>query len=373
MTAPVQQPVVVRPESSPRRFLDAQRAFYRDDRNYVPPVTCAETWQVDRRKNPFFGHGEAEFWLAWRGNELVGRISAARDRMHDELHGDKVGMFGHFEARDQATTAALLDTAASWLSAHGATSLRGPIDLSTNYRAGLFVEGEPGPPALLMPHNPATYPGLLEACGLRKAKDLLALLMRATEVDIGRLERLSARLQSRTKARVRRLDVRRMQAEIEILWSLYNRIWEQNWGFAPMSREEFLYQAKDMKPLVRPELTGIAELDGEPIGFAIGLPDIGAAIRRCDGRLLPFGWWHLLRAPARVRTMRMLTLGVLREHRQAGIDALLLHSIIRDGLELGIHQCECSWVLEDNHAMIRVTEAIGGRVYRRYRVYERSL
>lgn len=365
--------VVIRPMHHPARFLDAQRAFYRGDPHYVPPITAAESWQIDPRRNPFFQHAEAEFLCAWRGNQLVGRISAARDRLHDEFCGDRIGMFGHFEAQDEAVARALLDAAATWLRAHGATAMRGPIDLSTNYRCGLLVEGQPGPPVLMMPHNPPHYGTWLSGYGLEKAKDLLALYVNDQSLDLDRVSRVVSRMQQKSQAVLRPVDLRRFDRECDVLWDLYHRIWERNWGFVPMTQDEFLAQAKDLKRVANPALLQIAEVQGKPVGFIVALPDTNVGAKACNGRLFPFGWLRFLRAMRTVRTIRVITLGVVPEQRKLGIEMLLMHAVIRNGLDVGFRACEASWILEDNRDMLGPLETLGHKPYRRYRIYEKSL
>lgn len=360
---------------SPRRFLAVLAAFYRDDPHWVPPLYLTDRKKVDRRRHPFFAHGEGELWLAHRDGAVVGRISAARDREYDRFHGEAQGTFGHFEAVDEASAHALLDTARTWLREHGATVMRGPIDFSTNYRCGLLIGGDEGPPVVMMPHNPRVYADWIESFGLAKSKDLVALLVTADQLEMSRYERLVARVLQRTPLRARRLDLRRFRSEIEIIWRLYHRIWERNWGFAPMSREEFDAEARDLKAVLVPDLTVVLEReeDGEPVAFAIGIPDVNLAIAACRGRLLPFGWWRFLRTLRGIRSFRTITLGVVPELRGTGVDAVLLERLIAQGLAAGYPRCEASWILEDNVAMLRPLITAGGREYRRYRVYETGL
>jgi GNAT superfamily N-acetyltransferase len=367
------QDLVVRAVPQPARFLDLQRGFYRSDPNYVPPMTSAEAWQLDPRRNPFFAHAETGFFAAFRGAQCAGRISACRDRLHDEFHGDRIGFFGHFEASDVAAARVLVDHAAAWCRRRGATALRGPVDLSTNYRCGLLVEGEPGPPVTMMNHNPPHFAEWLAACGLGKAKDLLALYSTAESIDLRRVDRIADHLRKKTSAVLRLVDLRRFDAECAVLWDLYHRIWERNWGFVPMAKDEFLLQARDLKRIAHPALLHIAEVHRTPVGFVVALPDANVGVRACNGRLLPFGWVRFLRAMRRARTIRTITLGVVPEFRRVGIELLLMHQVIRRGLDAGFRACEASWILEDNADMLSPLETLGHRPYRRYRIYEKSL
>jgi GNAT superfamily N-acetyltransferase len=362
--------IEIEPMNRPGRFLDLQRGFYRGDPQYVPPLTLGERWQVDPTKNPFFRHGEAEFLVARRAGRVAGRISASRDQLHDELHGDRVGFFGYFEAEDGEVARALVDRAAAWLHHRGATELRGPVDLSTNYRCGLLIDGEPGPPVFQMNYNPPVYAGYLESCGLVKARDLLALYAWTADIDLGRFKRLGDRVLRRTGAILRPI---RLGSDLPTLWQLYNAIWEKNWGFAPMSEGEFLHHAKDMKAIARSQLLQIAEVDGRPVAFAVSLPDVNMAIRACNGRLVPLGWWKFLRALKRVNRARTLILGVIPEYRKSGLDAALILRVTEEAARIGIIESEAGWILDDNLAMRRPLESIGFRPYRRYRIYTKPL
>lgn len=365
--------LVIRPLENPSRFLELQRQFYRGDPHYVPPLAKGELWQIHRQKNPWFQHGEAAFFVALRNGREVGRISAARDRLHDEFHGDRVGFFGHFEAADAEVAAALLQHAERWCKEHGADSFRGPVDLSTNYRCGLLVDGEAGTPVLMMPHNPAHYAGWIESHGMGKAKDLLALRATSESLDLPRIDRVVERLRAKSRAVLRRMDLRHFDREMHILWDLYHRIWERNWGFVPMSRDEFFAQSKDLAQVARPELMHIAEIDGAPVGFAAALPDVNRATFACNGKLFPFGWWKFLRALKQVRMIRVITLGVVPEHRKDGLQMLLMHAVISQGIAAGFNACEASWILEDNHDMLGPLKTLGHVPYRRYRIYEKAL
>lgn len=380
MTAPrkdLAADVAIRPVRSARQFLDLQRAFYRGDPNYVPPVTIAESWQLEPKKSPFFEHAQVECFAAYRGNECVGRISTTRDRLHDEFHGDAVGFFGHFEARDQAAAHALLRHAATWCRARSATALRGPVDMSTNYRCGLLIDGKAGPPVMMMPYNPPTYGDWLEGFGLHRCKDLLALHGTSESLDRPRMDKLTQRIEKRTGITLRRVQLNQFEHECRVLWDLYQRIWERNWGFVPMTEAEFLAQAKDLKKVVHPSLLHIAHAPaqegGGAIGFVLAIPDTNVGAKACNGRLLPFGWWKFLRAMKRKHLIRVLTLGVVPEYRKTGLDMLLMHRVMTQGIDAGFDACEASWILEDNHDMLGPLQTLGCTPYRRYRIYERPL
>lgn len=376
MTAPAKEPrptVVIRPLPHPARFLDLQRAFYARDPDYVPPVTAAEAWQLDPRKNPFFRHAEVGLFAAYRDNRCVGRVSTCRDRLHDEFHGDRIGFFGHFEATDESVAQALVEHAARWCRERGAEALRGPVDLSTNNRCGLRIDDGGGPPVMMMPHNPPHYAAWLESTGLQKAKDLLALWGTSEALDRQRIDRLAAHLQKRAQVTLRNVDMKRFDDECVILWDLYERIWERNWGFVPMPRDEFLAQARDLKRVAHPALLHIAEAGGKPIAFALALPDVNVGAKACGGRLFPFGWWKFLQALRKTHVIRVLTLGVIPEYRRAGIDMLLMHRVTTQGEASGFNACEASWILEDNRDMLGPLETMGFRPYRRYRIYQKNL
>ena len=376
MASPLKEPrtgTAIREVRSARQFLDLQRGFYRGDPLYVPPITTAEAWQLQRHKNPFFEHADVGLFAAFAGERCVGRISACRDRLHDDFHGDRIGFFGHFEASDESTAHALLAHAADWCRQRSASALRGPVDLSTNYRCGLLIDGQPGPPVVMMPHNPKHYADWLASFGLHKAKDLLALYGTEHSLDRARMDKLTERVTKRTGIAMRRVNLRDFANECRILWQLYQRIWERNWGFVPMTEAEFLANAKDLQRVSHPALLHIAERGDEPVGFVLAIPDTNIGAKACNGRLLPFGWWKFLRAMRQRNLIRVLTLGAIPEYRKTGIDMLLMNKVTSDGIDAGFGAVEASWILEDNRDMLGPLESLGCSPYRRYRIYEKQL
>lgn len=355
-----------------RRFLRMPWEVYRDDPCWVPPLMWERLRFLSPRHNPFFEHAEVALWLAEEDGRPVGRIAAVLDRHWIEYRGEAMGGFGMFESVARREVArALLERVAEWCAARGMRVLRGPFNLSTNHECGLLVEGFGMPPKFMMPYNPPYYAELLESCGFRKAKDLLAwrLDMSSTPDLEARLERLRGRL----RARVRRMDPRSFERDLEAAWEVYRDAWCENWGFVPPTEREFRYLAERLRRVVDPALALIAEVDGRPVGVCLSVPDLNEVLLRMRGRLLPWGFLHLLRWRRRVRSFRGLLLGVRREYRRRGVELLLQLETKREALRRGYREGEMSWVLEDNLPVNNALRRAGAVAYKRYRIYEREL
>lgn len=376
MTNPASSVVVapVETRADLRRFVDLPWSIYRDDPHWVPPLRRDVRAAFNPEKHPFHRHSEAQPYLARRGTEVVGRICAIRNRNHERLHEEAVGFFGWFECvDDQEVAAALLDAAAAWLRERGLTAMRGPTSFSTNETTGLLVDGDEGPPALLLAHNPPWYPALVEGYGLRKAKDLYAwhIVEGNWPEHMFRAEKIVAR---RYGTRIRTMDMSRFDEELLLIRRLYNAAWEKNWGFVPMTDAEMDHMAAELKPIIDPNLALFAETpEGEVIGFALALPDFNQVLHKLNGRLTPLGIAKVLVYKRRINSLRVLILGLLEEWRGKGIDAVLYLAIFRNGTAAGMHEADMSWILEDNHKMNAALERLGGRIYRTYRLYEAPL
>lgn len=356
-----------------RAFLRLPWHIYRDDPHWVPPLLVEQRRLLDRHKHPFHRHAEVDYFLARRGARVVGRIAAIVNHRHIEFHQEPVGFFGFFECTDDPAAAnALLSTAEEWLRARAMQAMRGPMNFSTNEECGLLVDGFDTAPMIMMTHNPPYYERLLEGAGLRRAKEMYAYLL-ADIREPDRLMRGVTRLAERSPALVRPIRMKELKREIERVREVYNSAWERNWGFVPMTEAEFDDMARQMKQIVDPELCLIAEVDGEPVGFALALPDFNQAIRHTDGRLLPFGIVKLLWHARRIDQVRVITLGVKPEYRRHGLDAMMMLRQYRRALELGYRRSEASWILEDNLPMRRILERLGWDIYKTYRIYEKSL
>jgi hypothetical protein len=364
-----------------RRFVDVPWRLFDAQRHpqWVPPLRIAVRDALDP-KHPFWRAADRELFLAVRDGRVVGRVAAIENRAHNAFHQDRRGFFGFFEAADDPeAVAALLDAAGAWLAARGLASMQGPMNPSTNYECGLLVDGYEHHPTFMTGWNPPYYGAHVERAGLAPVKDLLGWwFARQTAAGEFRLppayEAHAARAREQTRLTFRDVEPRHLEREIALCWDVYNAAWEPNWGFVPMTREEFAHLAKDLKMLLDPRFAFVAEIDGRPAGFSLAVPDYHVLFKRIgNGRLLPTGIFTLLAGKRALHTLRVMALGVRREHRTRGIFALFTHEIVRRGLAAGITGAEASWVLEDNELMNRPLAAMGATPYRRWRLYERPL
>jgi GNAT superfamily N-acetyltransferase len=358
------------------RFLRLPWKVYAGDPHWVPPLLSDVRAALDPAKHPFHRHADVATFLAWRGNEPVGRIAAIVNRAHNEFHEDHTGFFGLFESTDdQGVADALLLTAEAWLRERGMTAVQGPVNLSTNEEVcspGVLVDGFHRPPVIMMGHTPPYYARLIERAGYAKAKDLFSYWIESPEPP-ERLRRGYERLLQGGQITVRSLDMRRFDDDVATIQQIYNSAWERNWGFVPMTAEEIDHLARQLKPVVKPGICAIAFEGGEPIGFVLALPDYNIALRHVNGRLFPFGLFKLLWYRRGIDTVRTLTLGVKPSHRGRGLDALLITHINLEAGKAGLWRGECSWILEDNMPMRRILERSGAVADKTYRIFEKPL
>ena len=361
------------------RFFDVADRLYAADPNWVAPIR-SDLAKVFFNENPFFRHGEMQLFLAKRHGRDVGRIAAVVDRNHNEFHGEKAAFFGFFESENDPEVAArLIDSAALWGRERKMTIFRGPVNPTLNDEAGLLVDGFDSPPVMMMTYNPPYYAALLEGQGLAKAKDLLAYWFPLEEKPLDRLNRVAERFRKRSpEIRVRNVTKKSLKRDLARIRDVYNEAWEKNWGFVPMTPEEMDFMAARLKPLLVPELLWLGEVPGpdgtlEPMAFMLMLPDYNVAIAPTRGRLLPFGWLKFLLAQRRIKTVRVLTLGVKGPWRQSGIQSVMMADSLRFLLGKGYTGAEVSWLLEDNELVIAAVRLWGGRLYKTYRIYEKAL
>ncbi|GAC1323756.1 MAG: hypothetical protein NVSMB25_20470 [Thermoleophilaceae bacterium] len=357
------------------RFIRLPWRIYRNEPHWIPPLIFERKRYLNRKKNPFFEHGEAEFFIAWRGGEPVGRISAQIDRDFNEFHGNTWGMFGFFECDDDPeAAAALLSAAEQWLTSRGRDRMIGPMDLTMNDEAGLLIEGYELKPMVKQPWQHPYYRGLLEGAGLTKAQDLLMWNLEVSDRSrmLPVLFELAEKLEPEHGIKLRHMRKRDLQKEIKAFVEVYNAAWQTNWAFTPISESEMEHTAKEMKPILDENWLMVAEKDGDVAGVALTVPDFNQVLEKLNGRVLPFGWAKLLWHQRRVDRVRVGFLGVKPEYQHTGVAAAfyvehfdMAASTRQTGGEMG-------WILESNVAMNRGMEAMGGRIVKRYRVYERA-
>jgi len=360
------------------RFVTFPWKVYAGDPNWVPPLIGDMKKMLTR--HPFLEHAEVEYYLAYDGDEIVGRIAAIENRLHNEVHDEKVCFFGFFDilgageapGRGAEIVAALFAEVERWARERGLTILRGPASFSSNEEWGLLVDGFDSPPRIMMTHNPPGYVELLEGYGLRKAKDLLAYFLTVGGTP-ERMVRAAEKIAARRGVTARPLDMKHYEEDVARVREIYNRAWEKNWGFVPMTEAEITHFAKEMKPILKPQYAIILERGEEPVGFALGLPDANMALIHANGRLFPFGLIKILWHARKIDMLRIPALGIVPELQGKGLDQLLYLRLFQAVAEHGIRGGEFSWILEDNHAMRQALVNMGAHVYKTYRIYERPL
>jgi len=363
--------VTVQDKQSWREFVDLPYRLYRNHPYWVPPLRMAQKEMLDTRKHPFYAHADMQCFLARRDGQVCARVAAIVDRNFNAFHEEQAGAFGFFESIDDVAVArAVMEAARTWLRERGVQVIRGPLNPSTNYECGLLVEGFDSSPSVMMTYNPPSYPKMLEAVGLRKAKDLLAYWSTPGAVNGARIERVAGRAAGAQGVAIRTIRMREFAQELDRIWNLYNSAWTRNWGFVPMTREEFLHVAAEMKQILKPDLALIGEVDGRAVGFALALPNINQALKHAGGRLFPLGLVKILYHQRLINELRVLLLGVVEEYRTTGVAAGFYAELIRNARRMGYGHSEMSWILEDNVLMNRSLEAMGARKYKTYRIYE---
>jgi GNAT superfamily N-acetyltransferase len=364
--------VAIGGKSGLNEFVKLPWSIYLNDPQWVPQLQIATKELLDREKHPFYKNADAEFFIARRDGRPVGRIAAIIDRNHNKFHEEKAGFFGFFECiDDQEVANALIATARKWVTDRGAEFIRGPVNPSTNYECGLLVQGFESSPMVMMTYNPRFYPNLLEKAGLQKVKDLYAFVNTADGVDLDKIGRVADRALKRHGVTVRPINLKDFQGEVSRIWDIYNSAWEKNWGFVPMTKEEFFLMGKEMKQILKQEMVLVGETRGRMIGFALALPDINVAIKPANGRLLPTGLLKILYYQRKIRAVRVIALGVVEEFRASGVAAAFYAALVRNARKLGYDQeCEMSWILEDNVLMTRSLELMGARRSKTYRLYQ---
>ncbi|MEC9487048.1 MAG: GNAT family N-acetyltransferase [Prosthecochloris sp.] len=363
-----------------KRFIRFAWTIYRNDpeldRYWVPPVVSDYMKTLDTDHYPLYEHADLAMFTAWKDGRMAGTIAAVQNRRHNEVHDDKVGFWGFFECvNDQEVANALFDAAASWLRERGLDTMRGPVSPSMNDQCGMLVRGFDSPPVFLMLYNPPYYNTLATNYGHATGQELLAWYIDQDRIDIERLRRIAGFVQKREGLSIRTIRMKEFDREVAIIRDIYNRAWEKNWGFVPMTDREFSYLATSMKAIAKEHFIYFVEdSEGRPIGFSLTLPDMNVALKHVNGN--PFTPWGLFRLwwyGRNISAYRTITMGVLPEYRNKGIDSMLNAHIADYGGRYGLYSSEMSWVLKSNQAMSKLAKVIGGIPYKEYVIYEKPI
>jgi GNAT superfamily N-acetyltransferase len=387
-TTVAQADLVIAPVSGKadlKAFVDLPWAIYADDPNWVPPLKSEVHALLTPGKNPFHEHAEHQYFLARRGAEVTGRISAHIDHVALGMPvaqgmGPGTGNFGFFEAKDEASAAALIAAAEDWLRGRGMTRALGPISLSIWEDPGLLVEGFDHPPTVMMGHARPAYRGWIEAAGYTPAKTLNTYELDITQEFPPLIQRIVTSGERNARIHIRKVDKSRFDRDAAIILGILNEAWDRNWGFVPITDSEVAHFGKQLKPIVFEDLIRIAELDGEPVAFMITLPDLNEALKPLNGSLFPFGWAKLLwwlRKP-QCRTMRVPLMGVVQRLQSSRIASqlafMMIEYIRRDArANFGATRGEIGWVLDDNQGMNAIADAIESRINKSYVIFEKPL
>ncbi len=356
-----------------REFIKFPYALYKNDTNWVPPLLMDDYRKVNRKKHPFYQHAEAEFFLARKDGKVAGRIAAIHDEIWEKTHHEKAAYWGWFECvEDHVVAQALFDAAFAWAHARGCNRIIGPMSPNANDYIGCQIEGFDGSPVIFMTYNPKYYDSLIQGCGNRKWKDLVAWMMDSADAP-ERLERIMPRVEAKGGFTLRTANMKDFKAEIGRFNDLYNQFEQVNAVFTPMTQAELELIAKDLKMAVDPDLIFFAEVDGKQVGVSLSLPDFNVAFKAAYGHLFPFGIIRLLAARKKIKYVRTISMGVLKDYRNRGIDLSFYYHTFVNGKRHGYKGSELSWVEEDNVNMTNTATRIGAVPYRKYRVYEHTL
>jgi GNAT superfamily N-acetyltransferase len=359
-----------------KEFIDFPYDLYKGDPNFTPELFIAQR-DLLKETHPFYRHSKLTCFIAKDGSKVVGRIAAIKNGNHIEFTGRNEGFFGFFDViNDYSVAKQLLDTAKEWIKKENLIAMLGPANPSTNETCGVLVKGFEVPSPVMLTYNKQYYPEFLEKYGLVKKMDLYAYTMLGKEVPT-RISEASGALEDRLKKRgivVRKLEMKNFKEEAKKVMEVYNKAWDKNWGFVPMTDDEFRYMAKDLKMILDPDLAFVAEHNGTPIGFSLSLPDINFILRKIPrGRLLPTGIFKLLFLKSKIKNIRIITLGIVEEYRRHGIEAIFYARTLENGLKKGYETADASWILENNLQMNRGLESLGAHIYKTFRIYEMPL
>jgi len=359
-----------------QQFINLEWQINKNDPCWVPHLLVDRQKILDKKKNPFYQHAEAEFFLAYKNGQVSGRIAAITNSRHNEFHQDNLGFFGFLEGiNDSDVFKALLDTAQNWVKQKGKNEIIGPMNPSTNDEIGFLVDGFNTPPFFMMTHNPPYYNRQMEQLKYEKIRDVYAYYSDRTSIIISdKLKRIVKATQDKLNIKLRIVNMADFDAELDRIRKIYNNAWARNWGFVPMTPAEFDFIANDFKKIIDPNLVLIAEINNQPVGFSLALPNYNEVFAKIpDGKLFPTGWLKFLFNRKKIKTIRVITLGVTDKYQQSGIGGIFYLETFERGIAAGYEAAEFSWVLEDNDLMNRAAKLLGGKLYKTYRIYGKQI
>lgn len=360
------------------RFIKFPFKLYKNDEQWVAPLISDQKTFFNPQENPYFKHSEVQLFLAYKDNKLVGRISAQTNTNHNKIHKDKIGFFGFFECvEDQEVADTLFNAAKEWIKNKGMDTMRGPASFSVNDECGLLMDAFDKSPVVMMTYNPEYYIKLFEHYGLVKSMDLLAYNA-AVKPPPARLKRLSDKIEKRGNFTIRNLqskNKKKLREDIEKIFTVYEEAWSDNWGYVPMSSEEFDLLVDSLLPIILPELVFIAEIDGKAVGLSVTMPDYNYVLKKMRGRTLPFGWLKFLLNKNKIPQLRVVIMGVLDAYKRKGIDVVLYcktHEVAHN-YKAAFKEAEFSWVLESNTMMNKIANTLEAKVYKTYRMFDKKI
>jgi GNAT superfamily N-acetyltransferase len=372
-------PVEVKPVQSwwqRRQFLNLPWQIQGKDPNWVPPLRMNQKELVGYKHHPFYDYAKAQTFLAYKDGKPVGRISAIVNPRHNARHQEKRGFLGFFECIDDLATAkALFDAGKAWLKEQGMTSCRGPVNPSMNYELGLLIDGFDTPPTFMMTHNPPCYQRLWEENGFAKTQDMVAFwghIDMLTQVD-GKLYEMTDACRERFNVQIRRLDRKRFNEDVRLFLDLYNLSLQGTWGVVEMSEGEIDHLAESLKMLIVPEMTTVAEIDGQVVGATFALLDYNPRIKQIDGRLFPFGFIRLLWNKRKIKKIRVISTNVIPEWQKWGVGLVIVGYLLPSVQDWGIQEAEFSYVLESNKLSYGTLKRGGAKIVKTYRLYDQDI
>ena len=371
------QPVATRRDL--KEFVELPYRLHSTSGVWVPPLKLERRIFLSRRFNAFFTHGDAQLFLARRDGRVVGRISAQYDDNFNAHHGNRWGMFGFLELEDDPEILPpLLDAAEQWLLARGRDHMVGPMDFTMNDESGVMIEGFERVPMIKQPWHPPHYQRLAEngATGLGKAMDLLMWELQISDREkiLPVIFKLADEVEPRHGIKLRKMSRRSLRKDMDRFADVYNSAWSENWGFSPYSKKDLDAYTQELHLVFDHHWFMVAETaEGETAAVAITVPDVNQVLAKMKGRLLPFGWWHFLRKGKTIDRVRVGFLGVKPQFQHTGVAAKMYVEHFDMASATPQTWGEMGWILETNTNMNRAMEAMGGRVVRRYRIYQREL